>query len=446
MSFITDLVAAAFGTKRDRSPVPRWDQAERYVRADDIMELVRRTDDIRTFIRGREFNVKHYGAVGNGIADDRAAIQAAIDAAYAAGGGIVAIPRGLYRVTSRVQHKRGAHVVCEGIIVPDSAVWADSYVWEVDDEWNDPYTLDGMNGKGHYSKAMRTSLRGLIIRPSDDPAVSIPGRGLHLKNGGSIPVESVRVLGCRAGGIHVSGGYEWKLHSCTVAAPISQDATAVGIEVATSDVQVTDCGVQFYRTGVRATAAGTANVFKDVHTWGMPRANSVPGWEMRNGFEVLGSHNKFLGCYADTPEKIAAGDATLANGGVGFYVNAWENTFMGCTALGSTVQRAKAFLVHDANDISILGSNASNFESFETTGSGYSTPGFVVLTGSSSLPFVAVRGGNLARLQGLPIHVSGSGTPEGSVAASVGSTYTRTDTGALYRKTSGTGSTGWVTP
>jgi hypothetical protein len=43
------------------------------------------------------FNVKDFGAVGNGIADDRNAFQLAFDAANAAGGGIVFIPKGRYR-------------------------------------------------------------------------------------------------------------------------------------------------------------------------------------------------------------------------------------------------------------------------------------------------------------------------------------------------------------
>lgn len=47
------------------------------------------------------FNVKHpqFGAEGNNTADDTAAIQAAIDACEDAGGGIVLLPTGEYRVT-----------------------------------------------------------------------------------------------------------------------------------------------------------------------------------------------------------------------------------------------------------------------------------------------------------------------------------------------------------
>lgn len=48
------------------------------------------------------FNVKSptYGAVGDGATNDTAAIQAALDAASAAGGGLVFFPRGTYRTTA----------------------------------------------------------------------------------------------------------------------------------------------------------------------------------------------------------------------------------------------------------------------------------------------------------------------------------------------------------
>lgn len=46
------------------------------------------------------YNVRSYGAVGNGVTDDRAAITAAIAIAQAGGGGIVFFPAGTYRITA----------------------------------------------------------------------------------------------------------------------------------------------------------------------------------------------------------------------------------------------------------------------------------------------------------------------------------------------------------
>lgn len=46
----------------------------------------------------RVFNVKDFGALGNNSNDDTQEIQAAIDAAFAAGGGVVYFPNGVYRL------------------------------------------------------------------------------------------------------------------------------------------------------------------------------------------------------------------------------------------------------------------------------------------------------------------------------------------------------------
>ena len=51
-------------------------------------------------IGGIVYNVLSYGAAGNGTTDDTTAIQAAITACNAAGGGIVWLPEGTYRTTS----------------------------------------------------------------------------------------------------------------------------------------------------------------------------------------------------------------------------------------------------------------------------------------------------------------------------------------------------------
>lgn len=59
-----------------------------------------------------------YGAVGNGTTDDTAAIQAAIDACMAAGGGIVYFPKGVYKITATLNINPGSaanlHLIGEG--------------------------------------------------------------------------------------------------------------------------------------------------------------------------------------------------------------------------------------------------------------------------------------------------------------------------------------------
>lgn len=52
---------------------------------------------------GDWYNVKSYGATGDGTTDDTTAVQAAIDAAIAAGGGVVYFPRGVYAIGGALQ-------------------------------------------------------------------------------------------------------------------------------------------------------------------------------------------------------------------------------------------------------------------------------------------------------------------------------------------------------
>lgn len=51
---------------------------------------------------GAWFNVLDYGAVGDGVTDDAAAIQSCVNAAVAAGGGAVFLPTGTYKITAAI--------------------------------------------------------------------------------------------------------------------------------------------------------------------------------------------------------------------------------------------------------------------------------------------------------------------------------------------------------
>ena len=59
-------------------------------------------DLLRRHLKGPVANVQGYGARGDGIADDTPAIQAAIDAVIADGGGVVYLPAGTYKIAPQV--------------------------------------------------------------------------------------------------------------------------------------------------------------------------------------------------------------------------------------------------------------------------------------------------------------------------------------------------------
>lgn len=74
--------------------------------AADILPLVNGSSNVRTTIGtldtryAKVFSVKEYGAVGDNSTDDTIAIQAAINAAHANGGGIVFLPAAQYKITT----------------------------------------------------------------------------------------------------------------------------------------------------------------------------------------------------------------------------------------------------------------------------------------------------------------------------------------------------------
>ncbi|ACO81203.1 Secreted mannuronan C-5 epimerase [Azotobacter vinelandii CA] len=68
------------------------------------------------------FNAKDFGALGDGASDDRPAIQAAIDAAYAAGGGTVYLPAGEYRVSPTGEPGDGCLMLKDGVYLAGDGI------------------------------------------------------------------------------------------------------------------------------------------------------------------------------------------------------------------------------------------------------------------------------------------------------------------------------------
>jgi len=77
-----------------------------------------------SMIEGAQYNVLDYGAVGDGVADDRAACQAAITAAANAGGGDVVFPSGIYRIVGT----SAGDATLSGLVIPFKGFTIDNRV------------------------------------------------------------------------------------------------------------------------------------------------------------------------------------------------------------------------------------------------------------------------------------------------------------------------------
>jgi len=132
-----------------------------------------------------------WGAVGDGVTDDTAEIQAAIDAAEAAGGGIVYFPPGTYTITSAITND-GLGVVLKG------ASRSSSIIYQSGTDSEDCLVVDASAPAGHQ---FRSGISDLTLLGNEDSGV-----GLTLTNGYEYTIERVTVRSHGGNGIDI-GGY-----------------------------------------------------------------------------------------------------------------------------------------------------------------------------------------------------------------------------------------------
>lgn len=130
----------------------------------------------------QRFNVRTYGATGNGVTDDTYGIQAAIDAASAAGGGIVFFPEGTYSFSSFWIHDRTillgegkdeTKLVYNGGNVPDYPRTIIGRSAFTTGNYGEARKL--LYSDGSYSGVVSLSIVSDIVRPQDDTRRRIQG-------------------------------------------------------------------------------------------------------------------------------------------------------------------------------------------------------------------------------------------------------------------------------
>lgn len=190
---------------------------------------------------------------------------------------------------------------------------------------------------------------------------------------------------------------------------------------------------------------GAANVFTDVQTMKSLKLNSSDGVYLRDGYEASGdaAQKGRLTWGSDgygVSMFVAGGVVTLAKmqAGVGF---------------GSPYFAGELIMPASHQFDFRSGTNATTTTFYNTWTSGTNYEGASIFWSSNVAHYkpVAGGGGGTVRTQrfwltGTVWIGAGSGTPEAVETAGVGSIYTDTATGDVYRKTSGSGNTGWVTP
>jgi Pectate lyase superfamily protein len=194
-------------------------------------------------VNGAWTDVRAFGAMGDGKADDTAAIQRAIDHTATTTQGVVFFPPGGYKITDRLKLDRNVDLMGVGLAFGSQIIPINT----------DAITILGADWPGGH--AFRNHLKGLTIMMNQ-----ADGRtGIVIDHAYTIKIENVMVFNAGSGG---------------------------GISIANA-AHVTLSDVNVYGTG---TGSGTGIVVKDSNV----NLNNPDIEAFRNGLHVMGDQGVHL--------------------------------------------------------------------------------------------------------------------------------------------------------
>lgn len=297
-----------------------------------------------------DYNVKAYGAVGDNTTDDTTAIQSALNAAHAAGGGIVTIPYGEYKLSAALTVYTGTTlrgVDEEGSILHQTSTTADGLTGtDIASVTLENLMLLGPNsGSGHginfgWSAAGNLpylNFRNIIVKQFgsdglylETPIVSHFDKVIAMQNGGSgfnlyHAGTSNTFTSCFANA-NTAYGYNFYQTVYTTLTGCAADGNGIGYLIDSAQ------GIALVGCGAEATIVGTydGSGFKVTNSTAIGLYNC---WNYDNrayAFYVTGSSSgiSFIGCAENSPHAGATASLRVDTGSAITHTN-----FHGVTAV-----------------------------------------------------------------------------------------------------------------
>ncbi|MEU0213612.1 glycosyl hydrolase family 28-related protein [Streptomyces sp. NPDC006265] len=237
------------------------------------------------------FNVRDYGAKGDGAADDRAAIQAAINAASAAGGGTVYIPVGTYLLGGTLSIPAG-----EGLQIIGSG-WKSS--------------LKVKDGANSYALTFpgadtRISVRDLTIDGNCTGQTAASG-GIYGAGAVACHFEYLHFTACRDDALYLGPqaggafGHNNRIIGCLFDQSMAATGPGRGIHMDSSDEnQVLGCDFEYLGGAGGSGATAAAMILDQAGTQFISDCNFVNGANNAVGVRVQDAKStKIIGCNFD---------------------------------------------------------------------------------------------------------------------------------------------------
>lgn len=270
-------------------------------------------------------SVKDFGAVGDGVADDSAAIQAAIEDRAARGGGVITFPAGTYRCNV---------VLKSGVLLKSGMGGLFGYL-----PGATPVSAVTLKqaGAGYVVDTPAVAVTGCGVAGLNFQGLGagVPGGGVRLQQAGWSSVRGVHCDNFADEGVLVMAGSG----ACTLEDILTTNCVKNRARAATIgavDVAGTDHFLSRIEAGISGNAEGTVQSANLYCRGVILRAtncmvSAVMGEYSDVGIEVAGSRNRLVLCRADR------------NFGHGWLINGGDNQFAACLGIDNSQDTSNAY-------------------------------------------------------------------------------------------------------